>query len=68
MRGIGASIFAANFHNKGIERRRDSADQKYLTTKKRYLSLLGFLMSSHARAVAFEGSVKCSTSFLQISS
>ena len=65
---IRASNFAANIHNEELERKRDSTAQKDLPTKKRYLSLLGFMMPSSALVVAFEEAVKRSISFLQVSS
>ena len=48
---IGDSAFAASVQNKGTAIKGGSSEQKYLPTKKRYLSLLGFMMPSHARAV-----------------
>ena len=45
----------------------DSTSQKDTPTKKRYLSLLGFMMPYQSQAMAFEGSVKQSTVFLQVS-
>ena len=50
---IGDRDFVAIVQNKWTARKGGSSEKKYLPTKKRYLYLLGFMMPSHDRDVAF---------------